>query len=229
MGLQEDHSVRQPAFRAPAVVIGLIAVLAIAHAARVWAPAPWPDEIASDYALTPLAYLSGGDWFHRLVPPLSYMLLHGSWTHLLINCVWLLAFGPVVARRFGNVPFLVFFALTGITGAALFVAVDWGVGVGAVGASGAISGLMGAAIRMMDIRNPYLNAVTLPLQPLFSRSVLMFSAAFLILNLLSGVFGALFVGPGTEIAWEAHVGGYLAGLLLAGSFDQLFGPRRHPA
>ena len=226
MGLQEDHSLRQPIFRAPGVVIGLIAMLALAHAARVWAPAPWPDRIASDYALTPLAYLSGGDWFHRLVPPISHILLHGSWTHLLINCVWLLAFGPVVARRFGNMPFLVFFTLCGVAGAVLFVALDWGVAVGAVGASGAISGLMGAAIRMMDVRNPYLNVATIPLQPVFSRQVLMFSAAFLIINVLSGTFGFLFVGPGTEIAWEAHVGGYLAGVLLAGPFDSLFSKGR---
>jgi len=150
MGLQEDHSARQPIFRAPGVVVALIGLLALAHAARVWAPAPWPDEIAGDYALTPLAYLTGGDWFHRLVPPFSHMLLHASWTHLVINCVWLLAFGPVVARRFGGVPFLIFFALCGVAGAAFFVAMDWGVAVGAVGASGAISGLMGAAIRMMD-------------------------------------------------------------------------------
>ena len=229
MGLQEDHSARQPIFRAPGVVVALIGLLALAHAARVWAPAPWPDEIAGDYALTPLAYLTGGDWFHRLVPPFSHMLLHASWTHLVINCVWLLAFGPVVARRFGGVPFLIFFALCGVAGAVFFVAMDWGVAVGAVGASGAISGLMGAAIRMMDIRNPYLNAATRPLQSLLSRQVIMFSAAFLILNVLSGVVGFLFVGPGTEIAWEAHVGGFIAGLLLAGPFDQAFGfPRRRP-
>jgi membrane associated rhomboid family serine protease len=227
MGLQEDHSARQPIFRAPGIVIGLIGLLVAAHAARVWSPAPWPDRIAADYALVPLAYLDGGDWFHRLIPPVSHMLLHGSWTHLLINCVWLLAFGPVVARRFGSVPFLLFFVLCGVAGAALFVAMDWGVPVAAVGASGAISGLMGAAIRMMDVRNPYLNALMLPLQPIFSRQVLMFSAAFLILNLLSGTFGFLFVGPGTEIAWQAHVGGFLAGLVLAGPFDQLFRPH-HP-
>src|SRR6185312_9547908 len=188
MGLQEDHSAHQPIFRAPGVVIGLIALLAVAHAARVWSPPPWPDQIASDYALVPLAYLKGGDWFHRLVPPFSHMLLLGIWTHLLINCVWLLAFGPVVARRFGSLAFLLFFVLCGVGGAALFVAMDWGVAVAAVGASGAISGLMGAAIRMMDIRNPYLNAASLPLQPVFSRQVLMFSTAFLILNVLSGSF-----------------------------------------
>ncbi|MBL6853675.1 MAG: rhomboid family intramembrane serine protease, partial [Alphaproteobacteria bacterium] len=110
-----------------------------------------------------------------------------------------------------------------LAGAFLFVAMEWGVAVGAVGASGAISGLMGAAIRMMDIRNPYLNPLDMPLQPLFSRQVLMFSVAFLLLNLLSGAFGFLFVGPGTEIAWQAHVGGYLAGVLLAGPFDRTLG------
>jgi membrane associated rhomboid family serine protease len=158
------------------------------------------------------------------------MLLHGSWTHLAINCLWLFAFGPVVARRFGSAAFVAFFVLCGVAGAALFVALDWGVNVAAVGASGAISGLMGAAIRMMDIRNPYLGAVTLRLQPLLSRGVVTFSIAFLLINLLSGYLGFLFVGAGQEIAWQAHVGGYVAGLLLAGVFERYLGvpTRPHP-
>ena len=223
MGLQEDHSVRQPIFRAPGVVVGLIALLAVAHAARVWAPPPWPERIANDYALVPLAYAAGGDLFHRLVPPFSHMLLHANWTHLAVNSLWLFAFGPVVARRFGSTAFVIFFVLCGLAGAALFVALDWGQNVSAVGASGAISGLMGAAIRMMDVRNPYLNAVTLPLQPLLSRGVVTFSAAFLLINLLSAYLGFLFVGGGQEIAWQAHIGGFAAGLLLAGVFERYRG------
>lgn len=226
MGLQEDHTARQPILRVPPVIIGLLALLAAAHVARVFAPPPWPARIASDYALTPLAYLSGGDLFHRIVPPFSHMLLHADWTHLAVNSVWLLAFGPVVARRFGTPAFLLFFILCGLAGAFCFVAADWGAAVGAIGASGAISGLMGAAIRMMDIRNPYLNGLNLPLQPLASRQVLMFSAAFLLINLISGVFGFLLVGPGQEIAWQDHLGGFAAGLLLSGVFERYAGVRR---
>jgi membrane associated rhomboid family serine protease len=224
MGLQDDFSARQPIFRAPASVIGLIALLAAAHAARVFAPKPWPDRILDDYALNPLAYL-GGDLFHQAVPPFSHMLLHADWTHLAINCAWLLAFGPVVARRFGDTAFLAFFILCGVAGAAAFVALDWGQGVGAIGASGAISGLMGAAIRMMDVANPYLNLTTRPLAPLFSRQVMLFSAVFLVLNLLSGLFGFFLVGPGQSIAWQDHLGGYLAGLLLASLFERYLRPQ----
>jgi len=226
MGLQEDHTARQPFFRVPGVVIGLLASLFVAHVARILAPLPWPDRIVSDFALTPIAYQNGGDLFHRIVPPFSHMLLHADWTHLAVNSLWLLAFGPVVARRFGAPAFLLFFVLCGLAGAAVFVAMDWGTAIGAIGASGAISGLMGAAIRMMDIRNPYLTGLTLSLQPLRSRQVLMFSAVFLILNFASGWLGVLFVGPGQEIAWQAHLGGYVAGLLLSGVFERYFGVLR---
>ena len=58
-----------------------------------------------------------GTVWERAIPFVSYMGLHASWTHLVINCLWLLAFGPVVARRFGSVLFLVFFLVCGVAGA----------------------------------------------------------------------------------------------------------------
>jgi membrane associated rhomboid family serine protease len=54
----------------------------------------------------------------------------------------------------------------------------------------------------------------------------MFSAVFLALNFVSGIFGFLFIGPGQEIAWQAHLGGYVAGLLLTTAFERYFGMRR---
>jgi membrane associated rhomboid family serine protease len=221
---QEAKPAREPIFRAPASVIGLIAVLAVAHVARVLAPAALSARIVNDYALDPAAYTSSAaTWFDRVVPPFSHMLLHGSLMHVTVNCLWLLAFGPVVARRFGGPAFLLFFVLCGLGGAACFVAMDWGLNVGAIGASGAISGLMGAAIRMMRVREPYLNIATLPLMPLFSSQVLLFSAVWLVLNLLTGLFGGIVMGTIEPIAWQDHLGGYLAGLLLAGPFEYYVG------
>ena len=48
---------------------------------------------------------------------LTYALLHGSWAHVLVNSIWLVAFGPPIARRFGSVRFLLFFAMTAVAGA----------------------------------------------------------------------------------------------------------------
>jgi membrane associated rhomboid family serine protease len=150
------------------------------------------------------------------------MALHSDVTHLVINCLWLLAFGPIVARRFGAVLFLVFFILCGVAGAAAYLAFNWGSVVPVVGASGAISGLMGAAIRMMPGRlAPWMvGANEVPLQPVLSRPILTFSAIWMAINMLAAVID-LGAGASGLIAWQAHLGGYLAGLLLCGVFDLL--------
>lgn len=215
---------RQPFLRAPASVLGLIGVLVAAHLARVLAPAAVSEQILNDYALDPARYSSDtSSWLDNIAPLFSHMLLHANATHIAINCVWLLAFGPVVARRFGGGPFILFFLLCGVLGALFFVALNWGADVGVIGASGAISGLMGAAIRMIRLRQPYLNVATLPLLPIWSSQVLGFSAVWLAINLVTGVLGIGTGGSIEPVAWQAHMGGYLAGLALAGLFEPFFG------
>jgi membrane associated rhomboid family serine protease len=211
--------------------VTLIAVLAAAHAARVLSPNP--DRIVEDYALVPVLYsgaalkalgVAAPGLLDRIVPLFSSIFLHANVTHLAVNCLWLLVFGPVIARRFGAVAFFVFFLLCGLAGSAAFVALNWGQSVGAIGASGAISGLMGGAIRMMDIRQPYLNVAALPLQPLYSRQVLTFTAIWMVVNFVAGYFAIGTFGAVQAIAWQDHMGGYIAGLLLAGPFEYFVGP-----
>lgn len=232
----EGKPARQPILRAPASVIGLIGVLVVAHVARVLAPSALSERILNDYALVPARYaaqsasahVAGASLGEQLVGLFSYMLLHANTMHITVNCVWLLAFGPLVARRFGGIAFVVFFALCGLAGAFCYIALNWGDTVGVIGASGAISGLMGAGIRMMRLRQPQLDAAHLPLMPLFSSQVLGFSAVWLAVNLVTGLFGFATTGQIEPIAWQDHMGGYLAGLLLAGLFDRLFRPsERH--
>ena len=228
----ESKPAREPFIRAPSVVIGLIAVLVAAHLARVLSPVALSERMLSEYALNPASYSAQHLPAHhpdavslldRVLPFFTHMLLHADATHITINCVWLLAFGPVVARRFGAGAFLSFFVLCGLGGAACYVAINWGIDAPVIGASGAISGLMGGAIRMMRIRQPYLNAATLPLVRLFSAQVLGFSAVWLAVNVVTGMVGIGLNGQYQAIAWQDHMGGYLAGLLIAGAFEPFFG------
>ncbi len=141
----------------------------------------------------------------------------------MINCLWLLAFGPIVARRWGNVLFLVFFLVCGVAGACAYLAMNWGSAVPVVGASGAISGLMAAAVRMMPGSSaPWMTVVGEPkLAPLFSRQILMFTGVWAAINFLTAMID---LGGGGErglIAWQAHLGGFVAGLVLCGVFDAL--------
>ena len=107
------------------------------------------------------------------MPFVSYMALHNDVTHLAVNSLWLLAFGPVVARRFGAGLFLLFFLICGVAGAATYLALNWGSPEPVIGASGAISGLMAAGLRLLPTMRP--SPGTEPLLPALSRQVVMFS------------------------------------------------------
>lgn len=233
MAFLQSAPPRQPIFRAPAVVLWLIGGLVALHGLRVALPAALNQDMVYEYALIPARYshafvasqtgLSSswpGTVLERAVPFLSYMGLHNDWTHLAINCFFLLAFGPVVARRLGPVLFLVFFLVCGVAGAFTYVGLNWGSLVPVVGASGAISGLMAAALRMLPGQAPWAQPDSAPLAPIFSRQILIFTAVWVAINLLAGVTGLGLAGSGL-IAWQAHLGGYLAGLLLCGPFDAL--------
>jgi membrane associated rhomboid family serine protease len=219
---------RQPFFRAPSVVMWLIGALAVLHLVRVTRPDAQSDGIVDAFALYPLHYsrafldspMAGPIW-GRVLPFLSYMGLHGSWTHLVINCLWLLAFGPIVARRFGSALFLVFFTVCGVTAALAYLACNWASPYPVIGASGAISGLMAAGLRMLPGQVPWAHPSEAPLAPLFSRQILVFTVLWAAINLLTGITGLGMGGESGLVAWQAHLGGYAAGLLLCGPFDSL--------
>ena len=230
MAFLAPHPTRQPIFRAPAIVIWLIAVLAGLHAARVFQPVSRANALVYQFGLYPVRYsrafleshmANPGTVWEQAVPFVSYMGLHADWMHVAINCFWLLAFGPVVARRFGAALFVLFFIVCGGAGALTYLAFNWGGEAPVVGASGAISGLMAAALRMLPGQAPWTQPQAAPLAPLWSRQLSIFTAVWLVVNLLAGVTGLGMGGESVAIAWQAHLGGFVAGLLLCGPFDAL--------
>lgn len=220
----------QPFFRVPVVVPLLIALLVGIELSREFIFEPATPYIYFSFGFVPelysQAFLAAHDVHPSVLefvrPFFTYMFLHGSFTHVAVNSVWLLAFGPVVARRYGSGWFLAYFLLCGVGGAIAELISAWGLDSPIVGASAAVAGLMGAAFRLMG-RSP-LEQVNVP-APLLSRRILIWSAIWLGLNFIVGSLG-LGTGPGVQtIAWQAHIGGYLAGLLLVDPFDAL--TRRH--
>jgi membrane associated rhomboid family serine protease len=164
----------------------------------------------------------------------TYALLHGGWTHLILNSVWLLAFGAAVARRFGSTRFLVFLAVTALGGALGHLVTHGDDVAPLVGASAAISGCMAAAIRFVfqpgaplgayrleEELSYRLPALSLP-EVLRDRRAVTFLAVWFILNFATGVAGIGLGMTDASIAWEAHVGGFVTGLLAF----RLFDPRR---
>lgn len=220
---------RQPIFRIPGVVLGLILVLVLAHVARVMAPGSLSGAMINRFAFIPARYshtflaahdVDPGSFIDRAVPFVSYMALHNDFTHLAINSLWLLAFGPIVARRFGAPLFLLFFLVCGIAAAVTHLAFNWGSLMPVIGASGAISGLMGAGLRLLPTQAPWAVPGEDRLAPIFSRQIVIFTLVWMAINLAAGLTGFGLGGETGLIAWQAHMGGYLAGLLLAGPFDR---------
>jgi len=221
---------RQPIFRAPPIVLWLIGALVALHVARVTRPVNQADAAVIEFGLYPLRYsrafleshmANPGTVWERALPFISYIGVHASWTHLVINSLWLLAFGPIVARRWGKGLFLVFFLVCGVLGAFAYLAFNWESEVPVIGASGAISGLMAASLRMLPSQTPWAVPGETPLAPLLSRPLLIFTAVFAAINLLMGLTGLGMGGEDGLIAWQVHLGGYAAGLLLCGPFDRL--------
>lgn len=146
------------------------------------------------------------------------MLVHGSWTHALMNAVGALTFGAPVARLFkGRVGVMVFLALyiaSGVFATLAYGLVHWGRADPLVGASGAVFGLIGAATRLLGGGGRVL--------PLTSRSVIMTSVAWMAVNAVVGLIGFAPGVEGARIAWEAHAFGFLFGILAIGPLARLF-------
>ena len=196
-------------FNAPGPVLVLVA--SILGGYLLQSLAPDSAAVVDWLGLVPREVAHGRIW-----PLLTVMVVHGSWTHAGLNALGVLAFGTPVARRFGprGAPrVFAFYLLCGLISSLGYVLLHWGETVVLVGASGAISGLMGAASRLLDRRRA--------LSPFRSRTVLGMAAAWLAINLLMAA-GWIDVGAaGAPVAWEAHLIGYAAGLLLIGPFSRL--------
>ncbi|MBV1702028.1 MAG: rhomboid family intramembrane serine protease [Hyphomicrobiales bacterium] len=168
-----------------------------------------------------------GDGSLKIWTLLTYAALHGSWVHLGSNGVWLLAFGSPVAKRFGTWRFILFFCFTAIAGAgAHFLAHPYGVDP-VIGASAAVSGAMGAAMRFaFQQGGPLgLGGGDAWVQPLSvagvfkDRRTLTFLVVWFVTNFLFGVAAVPMGISNAPIAWEAHIGGFLAGLFGFFLFD----------
>jgi membrane associated rhomboid family serine protease len=224
---QENRPSREPFLNAPPTVLWLIGLLLATHSLRVFLPGSLSEDILVEYAFTPARYaaaLAQGippeGALGLLIPFITYMLLHADFTHVGLNSLWLLVFGPIVARRLGTLKFLLFFLSCGIAAALLHLAVYWGSPMSVVGASGAVSGLMGAGMRILYGRS-YGSAGGLA--PIFSKPIMVFSAVWIIANVVSGILRLGVSDDLTLIAWVAHLGGYFAGLFTIGPFSRRAG------
>lgn len=215
---------REPVFNLPAIIVLLIGICVAVYLVQAYVltdgqylalllrGAFIPIRYSGRYALDVYAFTT----------PFSYAFMHGSLAHLAINMIWLAAFGSPLANRLGNGRFLLFWAATSLAAVGLHYVLHPLDQTPLVGASGAISGMMGAAARFgfrtsRTAGKPSFDGPLLPFADVFrSRAAMTFLAVWMVINLVTGLVGAV---PGVDqIAWEAHIGGFLAGFLGIGWF-----------
>lgn len=234
-----EEKPREPVFNVPMPVLVVVALLVAIHVVRsllpdasdqwvIWAfgfvPARYDDSVFPGPAIP-------GGWGASIWSFVTYATLHGDLMHLGFNLLWFLPFGSALARRFGAARFYPFLIVTAIGGALAHLVTHAGEVAPMIGFSGAVSGLMAAAARFAFERGSFLGfrgrdadaAAMVPALPLLAAlrnpRVMTFVAIWFGTNLLFGLGSLSFTGEGQSVAWEAHIGGFLAGLFLFSVFD----------
>lgn len=206
---QNSQPVREPAFNVPLVVL----LIVLSMPTLFFFQRDLPD-MGMSMAFAP-ADLEQGRWGGLL----TAMLLHGGWTHAIMNAVAALAFGTPVARLFGDkigpTVFLLFYISCGVLAALGYGLIHWGSAEPMVGASGAVFGLIGAATRLLGGRGRVL--------PMTDRHVIGAAIAWMAVNAVTGLIGYAPGAEGARIAWEAHAVGFVVGFLAIGPLGRLFG------
>jgi membrane associated rhomboid family serine protease len=164
--------------------------------------------------LTQFYRLPGGFWDNALEPLFSSIFMHAGWLHIIGNMWFLWVFGDKVEHRLGRLRYLVFYLLCGIGASLIHVLSSPWSRIPTVGASGAISGVLGAYL----ISYPYARITTLLIIVVFIRIVELPAFLFLIIwfafQFLSGAAAVTAHGDTGGVAHWAHVGGFVVGIVL---------------
>lgn len=217
-----------PIFNLHGAILALAAICISVHVVRTYILSPESDmRLVIDTAFFPIRYMPDLFTldFPTLFSPVTYAFLHGDWVHLTINIVWLTVFGSPLAFRIGWRRSIAFWIVTAALAAAAHLVIYFGDAVPVIGASGAVSGFMGAAARFglrANRRNPRrgFDGPLLSIRDAFRvRGVVPFLLVWTGINVAIGLdlFG---LQQGQPIAWEAHIGGLLAGFFLIPLFDR---------
>ncbi len=230
----ERQSGREPVFNIPGVVLALIGLNVAVYIYQNYVATPDQNyAFVLNFALIPKRLSIDGGFTDpaALFTLLSYSFMHGGIMHIAVNMIWFAAFGSPLAGRIGALRMSLFWIVTAVVAWLTHYAIYPQSLSPLVGASGAISGMMGAAARYgfrrvghgrrSEFAGPVLPiGLTLTLKP-----VLVFVGVWFVVNIATGLYST----GGTDlsgIAWEAHIGGFLAGFLVIPLLDR---PRGYDA
>ena len=203
-----------PSRTAPVVTVALIAVntLVFLHETAL---GPYLPQFIQHYGLVPYVFVHWGEQFGnpldpaRFLPLFTSMFWHGGWGHLLGNMLYLWIFGDNVEDRLGHLRFLLFYVGCGLIAVLTQVALSPESTLPTVGASGAIAGVLGAYL----ISFPRSRVLTLFIIWLVEIPAVAYLAIWFVMQLLSGVASLGQADAMGGVAWWAHIGGFVAGIV----------------
>jgi membrane associated rhomboid family serine protease len=217
-----------PKYQAPVVVYSLIAINTLIFLYQRNIGEFQAATFAYTYGMVPARYFAGGAFpnghpIGDLYPLVTSAFLHGGWLHIILNMWTLLIFGSTLESRLGPLQFLIFYlccaALSGYAHGYFNAYSE----VPVIGASGAIAGVIGAyALRFPTARITLLVPVII-IPFIFTIPALAYAVIWFAIQLLQGTWDVFMPSVGDGIAWWAHIGGFVAGLVLL-PFFLLFAP-----
>lgn len=219
----------------PFVTIGFLVACVVVFLTQVTLGGPGGEAFVYQYGAIPAVVFGYAELPGELgaVSPygslITSMFLHGGWMHLIGNMLYLWVFGNNIEDVMGHGRFVIFYGLCGIIAALSHAAIEPVSTIPMIGASGAISGILGAYLLL------YPRAQVLVLIPLGFFSQMIHVPASIVLGLwfvIQVLSGGMSLGTeGGGVAFFAHIGGFLAGILLIGLFKhphvQFFNPPRY--
>jgi membrane associated rhomboid family serine protease len=183
------------------------------------------------YRLVENVAVPGGSW-PLLWTPFTHAFLHAGWEHVLLNTVWFLIFGTPVSHRYGSLKLVILFLLSALVGAVAFAATTLPQFSILIGASGGVAGLTGAAVRFI------FQPVQVAVHPETGERVVLgrrlatisealrhptariFTIVWIVLNGAVPLLPIFMPDMAVEIAWQAHLGGFLLGFFAVPLFER---------
>ncbi len=190
------------AINLPPALLWLILINVAVHLLRQALSESVDQQLVTQLGLVPANYTSepGAPWWSLLLAPITYQFLHGGWVHLGVNMITLAAFGAPVERLLGVRRFVLFYLSAGVVAGLVHVLFNWDSVDPVIGASGSISGVFGGVLMALW------QAGRMP-------SLLPVAGIWIALNVFFGIFGGTPGGGGEPVAWTAHIGGFVYGLV----------------
>jgi membrane associated rhomboid family serine protease len=218
-----------PRIRTPVIVYAIIVLNALVFLYQVSLPHDGALEFAYRYGMVPMRYFDL-DWGKNIGlspnnywPFLTATFMHGGWLHIIINMWTLFIFGASLEGRMGPVPFLAFYISCAVASTYVHGYFNQSSEAPVIGASGAIAGVIGAYAFTYPHARVTLLVPVIFIPLVFSIPAVAFAAVWFGIQVLQGAWDLASPSVGDGIAWWAHIGGFVSGLVLLPVF-LLFAP-----